>query len=280
MQPAPDIFKFIDYREFLQAWLNHRKSVEPGYSFRIFAQAAGLARGTLPNVLSRARSNPRPETLDAFAQAMSLSPSERNYLGKLVELDGIDSLSHRREFLADMVGARAFRQSEKMEDRPSAFERLASRWYYGAIRELAGHPGFRADPAWIASVLVPAISVDEAREALKTLVELGVLVEEQGRLTLPTLRVQTEDETSAQASHQFHSEIVPFVARNFNATPKDERHLVGGAMLLPEAVLPEVKLLLHQVAERIGTMADDPRGGDRRVYHLAIQFVPLTRSVS
>ena len=279
MPPPPSIFSFIDYREFMRAWITHRRSVQPDYSYAVFAEESGLSRGTLPNVLSKARS-PRPETLDAFATAMSLSPSERNYLGKLVEIDAADSVTRRWELLAELFSRRAYGQSERIEDRPSAFERFTSRWYYGAIRELAQHPDFRPDPEWIAKVLIPSISVEDAREALDTLADLDMLeVDDRGRAHTRTRWVQTAAETDAEASHRFHSEIVPFVARHFDAVPEGERHLTGGLVLLSEAAMPEAKLLLQQVVERIATIGGDPTVRDRRVYHFAIQLVPVTRSI-
>ena len=48
-------------------------------------------------------------------------------------------------------------------------------WYLPAIRELSLTDVFRADPKWIARVLTPKILTREAKLALTTLEQLGLL---------------------------------------------------------------------------------------------------------
>lgn len=64
------------------------------------------------------------------------------------------------------------RKPPKLELYEAAYH---STGYLPAIRELVLSPSFREDPEWIASTLRPPIKPIEARQALDTLLELGLL---------------------------------------------------------------------------------------------------------
>ena len=271
----PNILSFLDYREYLQAWLTHRRQEEPGYTFDSFAMAAELSRSTLPNILSGSRS-PKPDTLDAFARAMDLGPTERNYLGKLVELDKAPSISRRREVLQQLVDLSAFRKTTFFED----LEEYGERWYHAVIRELAQRPSFRADPEWVARSLKPAISVQSAREALDTLFKLGLLEQSaEGTVEVPEIRVTSHTESQAPAVARFHREVVPFLVDQIDEVPAELRHLIGATFLLPDSLLPEAKHVLTLCAKQLLTMAEESADKQQRVYQLAIQLVPVSEAV-
>ena len=272
---APQIYGYLDFREFLSAWLRHRKELDPTYSYRTFADAAGLSRSALPNILSGSRS-PRTSTLDAMARALGLSPPERNYLDLLVEFDRAPTVSARRAVMARLTHRVVHRRSAWIEDDPDAFVQFASRWAHVAIRELARHPSFRPDPAWIAATLVPSITAQEAKEALDELEAMGQIVPRDDRVEVPTIRLHTQRETTAQASARFHFVAVPQMLASAHRIPADERHLAAGMMLLPTDLVPEAKeragLLLSQIAD----LADSEQSAARQVYLLAIQLLPVT----
>ncbi len=274
MQP-PSVYDYLDYRAFLRAWLSHRRAVDPGFSFATFARRAGLSRSALPNVLTQGRT-PRPKTVDAFARAMDLDPHERNFFELLVALEQADGPTHRRAVLDTMINRRAYGLSERMESRPTDFERYASRWYHAAIRELARTPGFRPDPAWIAEVLRPRIAVHEAEQALHLLQQLGLIEIDGDRARVTSVRIDSNDETTARASLRFHAETVPELAARAAEVPPEARHLVGGVLLLSADGLAEAKLVLAAAARKLAALSDDPTAPDGRPYHFAAQLLPLT----
>ncbi len=94
----PCIFGYLDHRVFLRDWIDARKRHDPHYSYAAFARAGGCSKAAVSNVLNGART-PRPDTLDAFARAMALTPDERNYLGLLVDYSAAPTVERRREVL-------------------------------------------------------------------------------------------------------------------------------------------------------------------------------------
>jgi uncharacterized protein (TIGR02147 family) len=278
--PTPSITAYLDFRAYLRDWLTHRKELEPGYSYAAFAAEGGCSKAALANVLSGNR-HPRPDTLDAFARAMGLSPAERNVLGLLAELDAAPDVRRRRDVLERLLDSELHGQTRHAEVEPGDAMRYLRHWYVPAIRELATRPGFRAEPEWIAATLTPSIRVDQAREALDTLLDLGFVVREpDGRVSVREVRFRTANETFAEAAEHVHRHVVPEVLRHFDTDNASRQHLLAHTFLLSPDQVPEAKQRLNTVFEQVATQGDDPSvDGPRTAYLMAVQLLPLSEPV-
>ncbi len=279
MHAPPNVFAYLDHREYLQAWLNHRKQAEPGYSYAAFAAEAGLGRSTLANVVSGARM-PSPSTVDGIARGLGLDPLGRNYLGLLVELARAPSVTARRLVLDRLLSRAAFGKTEMVEERDETLISVAANWYYPAVMELARLSEFRADPAWISEALMPRISEEQASEALAALVEFGlVVVREDGGAEVPIMRLHSQPETVARSTVAFHSRAVPAVVHNAITTiPAAERHMMGGVVLIPESLLPEAKQLINKTMQQLCNLGDGQDGTKRRAHQFAFHLIPVSRA--
>ncbi len=280
--PQPNVFAYIDFRTFLRDWFEARKTDDSAYSYAAFAQAGGCSKAALANVLSGAR-NPRTETLDAFARAMDLDPPARNYLGLLVDLATAPDTSARREVMDKILSAERYGQLRWAEDeRETDVFRYLEHWYLPAIRELAGHPSFQAEPEWVAQTLSPPIAVDAARAALDTLFDLGLIYRgESGRIERREVRFRTRTETQQHAAADYHRRVIPDLLRDIDTKDGKTQHLLAATLSLPTSMLPEAKARLNGVFEYLATAADDAADDDRRrVYQLAIQLFPVSEELS
>ena len=179
---SPDIFKFLNYREFLQAWFDAKKAEKSQYSHRLFARQAGLSSSALlSNVIARRR-NLTNHTTSAFITAMKLAAEEASFFRLLVDLDQAKTDEERNEAWAHISSSKRFREARMIEG--EGF-RYLSFWYYPAIRELAACDDFQDDPAWIAKALRPRITKGQARRALDALITLGMLVKDEDGKLIP-----------------------------------------------------------------------------------------------
>lgn len=274
----PSVFSYLDYRVFLIDWFNSRKQADPNYSYALFAKAGGCSKAALANVLSGAR-NPRPDTLDAFSRAMELPPIERNYLGLLVVLATAPDMTTRRNAMERILSTERNRQMRWAEhEDDSDVLRYLEHWYVPAIRELAAHPKFRADPEWIVATLRPRISVEEAESALETLFDLDYLRRtEDGRVEPRDVRFQTEPDAWQFAADHYHRTVIPGMLQDMDTTRHDDQHAVAATMLLPEALIPEAKARMNALVQQLAAESDDHGiEGPRRVYQLALQLFPIS----
>lgn len=279
---SPSVFAYLDFRAFLRDWLDARKLAEPGYSYAAFAAAGDCSKSTLANVISGTRS-PRPETLDAFARAMGLSATERNYLGLLADLASATTIEERRGVLDRILSAERYQRVRIAESEldDDAFQFLED-WHIPAIHELVGMDGFREDPDWIAAILRPRIDPTRAREALELLLDLGFIRrDEDGRLEQQAIRFRTRQEAQPTAAARYHREVIPDLLSRLDTSKAAEQHLLAAILTLPPELLPEAKARLNKVLEQLVTLADDrPAKGPQRIYQFAIQLLPVSEDVS
>ena len=80
----PDICRYTDYRKFLQDYYEEARRKNPGFSYRVFSERAGIkSRGFLCNVLQGRRSLLK-SNIFALAQMMRLNKVESDYFENLV----------------------------------------------------------------------------------------------------------------------------------------------------------------------------------------------------
>jgi len=278
---APRVFAYLDYRAFLRDWLDHTRREHPGYSYAAFAAAGGCSRSALANVLSGAR-RPRAATLDAFARAMDLSPSERNYLGLLADLDAALDAATRHRVMEKILASERYRQVRVAEHEPPGnVGRYLASVHAPAIRELARLPGFREDAAWIAGTLRPAISEEQAQRALDLLFELDLLAHRaDGSVEVQQLRFRSEPETADEAVIHFQREVMPELIAAADPDNGAQQHLVSATISLSADMLPEAKAILTTALSKLATLSDErPTDTPRAVYQAGAQLLPLSERV-
>jgi uncharacterized protein (TIGR02147 family) len=268
-----DVFAFTAYRPFLLAW---RDDPERRTSQNDLAREAKCSKSLLSQIFAGER-DLRPHRAGTFARALGLGADEARYFEDLVVAEHGASLGVRRAAKARVLAARRFRSGQRISD-PQA--RLFSRWYLPAIAELARCPGFRADPAWIAASLVPAISEIEAEEALATLQELGFLVPTpEGGLApaSPTWSTGSEvdEDAVAAALRAHHVSVLQLAARALTEVPPDRRQYDTLTLVTSPAAIPELKRRVAAFQMELIEICE--RYPPEMVAHVGLQFFPLSR---
>ena len=115
----------------------------------------------------------------------------------------------------------AYRRTRKLDLAHAAYH---STWYIPVVRELAGRSDFRADPAWIAARVQPAIKPAEARAALRTLLDIGLLeAGADGRVTQSTPLVSTGPEMHALLLAEFYRAMMARAAASIDLVTSERR---------------------------------------------------------
>lgn len=271
---APDIYKFLDYREFLQEWFDAKKAEKPTFSHRLFARQAGLSSSALlSNVISRRR-NLTNHTTSAFISAMKLTAEEARFFALLVDLDQAKTDADRNEAWSLISSTKRFREARLIEG--ESF-RYLSVWYYPAIRELAACEDFDPDPAWIAKNLRPRITKAQAQRALDALVTMGMLVrDESGKLTPAEASIVTPPEVTGLAVHNYHSGMLLRATDAISAFDPEHRYLGGLTVSIPAELIDPLKDELKALQARLLDMCDGAKAPATHVYQLNLQLFPLT----
>jgi len=270
-EPAPDIFGYLNYREYLRSWFTWKKSINPRFSYRLFARLSGQRSPSLLLHIIEGKRNLTPPLVDSYKKALKLSPDERVFFDALVTLDQGGTPQARNRAWERISATQRFRQARRLE---GASFRCVSHWYYTATLELARRADFRADPVWVAGALRPPISVEQAAQALEELSALGLL--EQGA----EVSVTTPHEVAGLAAHNYHDGMLELARSSLTRFGPTERHLVGLTVGIPAALVPALKRELASMAERLLDMCDGNNDSVEVVYQLGLQAFPLSQAMS
>lgn len=182
-QTHPVSFGFDDYRDFLNATLAAKRArVRPGlpaYTNSQLARKLGCRTGTLGNVLTKRRHLPQ-KYVEALITALHLSPKEAEDFKLAMQYTMSRSPIERGYLVRARMETPAFREARPMG---AAAMACLSELVHCCVLELAGHPQFRADPDWLASVLTVPCTSAQAQKALDDLQKVGALaVDAEGNL--------------------------------------------------------------------------------------------------
>lgn len=271
----PSPYDYLDHRRFLAEWFRAKKESNPRFSHRMFARRAAQKNPSLLLQVIEGRRNLTEATTAAFVQAMGLRAGEAQFFQLLVELDQAHNADARNEVWERICATRRFREARRVD--LGAFEYL-SNWMFPAVRELARRPDFHPDPHWIAQELQPSVSPAEAARALEVLVALGLLVEEDGALTVAEASVATPPEVSRLAVVNYHRGMLSLAAESIERFPGSERHLAAITVGVPAALLPVLKAEATAFLERMMHLCDAHPDDTDRIVQLNVQLFPLSKS--
>lgn len=269
-----DVYAFFDYRALLRAFYEDKKAQGRGFSYRAFARRAGLSS---PNHLKRVidgQRNLTPEMAERFVRACGFTGEAASYFRELVAFNEAKTEAERSARYRTLSAFRGYRKAHKLE---AAEADYCASWYIPAIRELAARPDFKADPAWIARQLVPAIKPSQARSALDTLLALGLLVRDGDRLRVGEQIVTTGAETRGMHIVSYHRAMMAKASEAMETVPKAQRDISSLTLALGRGGL---ELLKHRIQEfRRELLGLEQTGEDvDQIVQVNLQLFPLSRS--
>jgi uncharacterized protein (TIGR02147 family) len=271
---SPNIFEYGNYREFLRDLYEHEKATHPKFSFRFFSKQAGFSSPNFLKLVIEGKRNLSAESIVRFAKALKLTQPQAAFFRSLVLFNQAATTEERGLWAQEILKSKVYRKLHPLHAAEYAYY---SRWYNVAVRELMGLPSFREDPDWIARAFSPAIGVNEAREAIESLVELGLVRREGGKLERTEAILTTGDEVSSSAVAQFHREMLAKAADSIDRVAAPERDISALTVSVSAARAKEIKALLQRVRKEILAIADGDPAPDR-VVQVCMQLFPLTDS--
>ncbi len=272
-----DVFQYLDYRAFLRDWYRANNQDGRTLSYRAFARRAGLRSPNYLKLVMDGDRNLSPSMGEQFAKAIGLEGDSASYFVDLVLFNQAATQRERNKQYTRLTGFRSYRKAHKLDLAHSAYH---SAWYMPAIREMAASAHFREDPDWIAEQLTPAISRTEARRALETLLELGLLVrDEEGRLRQSEPTLSTGPEVRGLYVANFHRAMMDRATASIDLVPAEERDISSLTLCVGEDGVRRLKSRLQRFRRELleqSELEDDPT----RVVQINFQLFPLSTELS
>ena len=268
------MFSYEDYRTYLRDVYTERK--QRGFSHRALARRAGLSSPSFLKAVMDGQKNLAPATAKRVALALGLAGDAAEYFRLLVVLNQTMDLSERRAIQASLGRLRRYQDVQALAEASDAYHR---HWYLPAIRELSLTAVFRADPKWIARVLTPKILIREAKLALATLEQLGLLrPDESGALRAVHRQVGTELEPNSDQIADFHRTMITRASQALSEVPRPERDISSITLSVDAAGLPAIKRRIQEIRRELLDEFDAGKSGVQ-VVQVNFQLFPLSKRI-
>jgi uncharacterized protein (TIGR02147 family) len=269
-----DVFAYLDYRAFLRDYYVARKASGRAFSYRSFSRRAGLSSPNYLKLVIDGERNLSAHMALRFAEACGLKGDDERYFVDLVAFGQAASLSERSRHYARLTGFQRYRQAHKLDLAHAAYY---SAWYMPAIRELAARSDWTPQPDWIARQLRPAITASEAKRALVTLLELGLLVEHaDGSIKQQDALLSTGPETRGLHIASYHRAMTQRAMDSIDELPPSERDISSLTLCLGRDGVRAFKERIQRFRKELLELSAH-EADPEQVVQINFQLFPLSR---
>lgn len=270
-----EVFDFLDYRDFLRGYYEHKKAGR-GFSYRAFSRRAGLKSPNYLKLVIDGDRNLTPAMAERFGEACGLKGSGLRFFVDLVAFNQAKTSEERADRYRDLTGHRSFRKAQRLDLKHAEYH---SEWFIPAVRELAHREDFRADATWIASQMMPQISQSDAERALEVLRELQMLREDEDGVSPTDALVTTGPQTKWVHIGEYHRVMMQRAAESIDLVPAADRDISSLTLCVDAGKLQEIKAQLAVLRQSLLALADDS-SDPARVIQINFQLFPLSQERS
>lgn len=262
------------YRAVLKKELTERMEKNPRYSLRAYAKALGIDPSSLSRILSGRRFITEKLAARVF-KVLDLNLEEQERFLKSIALtkrsEGVGRISSELRKLLETAPV------EIQRDLTMDVFKVIADWHHAAILELAQTDGFKSEPRWMASKL--GIGESECKLAIERLVELELLVEEEGRYKKADKWVDTADKTKTSSAHRKRQkEILLKSIESLENDPIDVRNHSSITLPIDPAKIPEAKKMIGKFMWNLTRFLGSDQ--KKQVYELTVNLFPISKPIS
>ena len=166
------LFDYDDFRKFMQDYFEEQKKMRSVFSHRFFAAKAGFSSSSYCLNVIRGRFNLTPKSIEKISKAMDFEPLQKAYFEALVQYNQAQQMDERDQAWKQILQIRKQIEFTHITTREQSY---FSKWYYPVVREMAVNADWHDDYMVLARMLTPQITTEEARDAVKKLLEWNLI---------------------------------------------------------------------------------------------------------
>lgn len=264
------IFEYTDYREWIRDAFEDFKKRKSVVSWRYMAMKLDADPGNLLRV-SQSKIHLSVNLIKPMAEFFDLNEKETAYWTELV---------HFGRAKTDSEALNHYEKMQMLKGIP--LKRLAKKelefyrhWYYNAIRSIVGICKFKDDYEGLAESCTPAITVEQAKEAIQLLHDLNMIsTDRDGYWKVNDTFVSTGGNWRSEAVRAFQQETIRLAGESLERHAPPLRDISTVTMTFN---MDDIALIREKIKEfRSELLRLSQEGsGDDTVFQLNVQLFPL-----
>lgn len=268
------LYDYDDFRKFLQDYFEEQKRMRAVFSHRFFAAKAGFSSSSYCLNVIRGRFNLTQKSIEKIAKALELEPLQKSYFQALVKYNQAEQLKDREDAWEQIVKIRKRIDFTHITTREQAY---FSKWYYPIVRELVVTSNWAGDYMKLARMLDPQITTDEARAAVKSLLEWGLIREVDGKFE-ETSQMLDATLVPPIALRQIRRDYIQHAIGAVEHKSKDERFAAFTTLSMSENSYNYAVEVLEEARKKIIARAANDSSIEK-IYELMVVAFPMSKKI-
>lgn len=266
------IFEYDNYRRYLADYLGWQRSSNRKFSLRFFAMKAGFSSHSFLDNVIQGKRNLTLESMRKVAKFLRLGRKETAYFQHLLLYNQAKTYQEREESLREMGKIRKTIAFYRVQEDQYAYY---AQWFLPVLRELAVYSEWKGDYRKLAEMVRPAITAEQARQGIKTLVDIGLLRAEGKDGYTQTERVVTAEDVPGYIFREVRTQYLLRGIEAAEMLPAHQRHVAYSVLAMSRRTYDEITRLLDEERKKALVLASEDEQVDG-VYGLSIQVFPLS----
>ncbi len=236
------------------------------------AWEAGFRSKSFFNEVMAGKKNISQSSVFSVAKALGLEGESFAYFDGLVAFNQAKSRAEKDRWFKSLAG---FHKRGKAQLVTRDQFEFYSQWYHNSVRELVTLLNFKEDYAVLGSHLKPAITPRRARESVRLLLRLGLLVKTDSGYVQADASITSGEEVKDLAVAKFHVRNMGLAVESLESCPAKERDISCIVAGLSDQGFATVKSEIQAFRKKLIEIirADSPA---TRVYHINFQTYPTS----
>jgi len=271
-----NIYDYSDYRKFLQEFYELEKSLDPTFSYRIFAAAIDMDASLLVKILQGKR-HVSTKNIEAFVQFFRFKEGKAEYFREMVAYGKAKNDEQVRKHFETLQKMRPSSCRELDEARYRYFQQ----WFYPMIRSALDVFDYRGPEhaTALGDSCIPKISANQVENAVDALLQLGLVHRRKdGRIVPTDAHLKTKEHWLSASISDYQKSIAELAHRSIAETPKEERDISTLTMALDSSQIQRIRDIIAEARRSIVNVANSmPSQICDSVYQLNFQLFPMMK---
>lgn len=274
---AKKVFEYDNFRLFLKDFFDEQRKVRASLSKRYFARKAGFASHSQISHLIAGRRNITEKTMAQFLDILGLDGKSAEYFMNLVRYNQARSIEQKQQYLKNLniirLKVRYFNLSKSQY-------KYFDKWYYPVIRELAVMMKWDEDYKKLAQCVEPSITADEAKEAVRTLLELHMLKKDEQGNYYQLDNVLFPGEVPSFAYKKARRDMIMLSLDAAENLPPEKRFFYNCTLSLNDNSFERLMELIKSFEKDFETVFVTEDSNSNKVYQFNLQFFPVSKDLA
>ncbi len=271
----PSVYEYAEFREYLSEWYRVRSRVDRSFTRSALCRALGIpnSRSYFADVLRGKFVS--PSYVARFVKVLELPRREAQYFRALVRFNQADNADDKELYFEQLT---ALNRTPTRVIEPSLYA-YYSRWYHTAVRAVLDVYDVSDDYGQLARLVLPRITVRQARESVALLTKLGLVARNAKGYHKPAEKMLTTGPYAKdELVKRYQWECVELAKRMIWQKGSEPQDMSTNTMSISGVAYERIQKLLTRFRGQVRSVIHKDDLPADRVYQLDVLLFPSSKT--